>query len=235
MPSAFAAAAVRSHATPRRNGPRSITLTVTKRPAVVEGHRSAAGQRAMRHSERRAPQRSGRRRCGCRTGPGPYQVARRSRIRASSLGRVCGPTTPSVSRPGLALEPPHRRPPWRRRTGPWPRGRRSPGRSGSTAGSARPGPRCPRSACARPAGPWSRCVPAPAPAAGGTEAPPLSPREVVAATRIRNTAITKAQAATRSGRPPGDELYVGERLRICARRGPSGVSDTFLSFRRLRG
>jgi hypothetical protein len=31
-------------------------------------------------------------------------------------------------------------------------------------------------------------------------------------------------------------LYVGERLlRDCARRGPVGLSDTFLSFRRLRG
>ena len=52
-------------------------------PAVVEGHRSAAGERlwATPSVERR---RSGRRPCGCRTAPGPYQVARRSRMRATS-------------------------------------------------------------------------------------------------------------------------------------------------------
>ena len=81
------------------------------------GRRSPACRRAacVGDAERRAAAASRRRPCDCRTG----RARTRSRAeRASgrrSLGRVCGPTTPSVCEAGLALEPPHRAAPWRHR------------------------------------------------------------------------------------------------------------------------
>jgi hypothetical protein len=48
--------------------------------------------------------------------------------------------------------------------------------------------------------------------------------------------MANAHSATRSGRPPGEELYVlGDLPRVCARRGPFGLCDTCLLFLALTG